>query len=1013
MRYPCLPSTVVLHRQMTSPFPDRSGQIFGRELDIAHLLDRSRQRGITAVVGRPQMGKSWLLMELASRLSLSAKPSPSPIDVPHLFAPPTCLVGTFELQAVADDFLLRAVVDLYSRWLSDSTYLQQAQATYQLQKKDLIGKTGEAVGSIFEAISKLVSPLEGVGKLVKGTFEGLAQANRDLLDGKSQLPQLQIDQARELLELVSKITKCQLVLIFDQWEKSREIDKQADILDTFIRHVDEWPSCHIFLGMRPDEKPRAAIRQLQKFFPGIVEEYDLLPMRLDDPASRSDLLRFLRANVEAAAKVSDEDLLNTISGYPGTLAQWTSNYYASKLHTLEDFKKVASDANANRFAEFETLLPTLSESERRLSIRLVMLPANSNAEDWAALRTVVLEDGQAKDIDRIKKIGVIELVSPPTYGHTKRAEAAFQWFVINSYEELREVCEHLILNLGGQIQDIGPRDVPFATSLLTLDPLAFEMKLTHVAQGVCQAARTLFSNQDIAANKLIDGAAASTTSNPAHRLVAPLLAVGLLNALNDAKRQNALSARDAVLEQMRQLFHTYPDVALVRGQLASGLNNATVDAIEEAVPAHRDSLLDELRQLRSAYPEDAVVRLQLAGSLFNVSIAAKQENALDHRDDLVQELRLLSLAHPDDAAVRESATMAIFNSLNSAKEENALDRRDALLNELRHLHVTYPTDAVVSVRLARGLLNTAIAAKEEENPQRRADLLEELRQLSRTHPGDEAVRKNMSIAVFNELNYARVESAPDHRDARLDELRQLHSTNPTDAGILQLLAIALFQTRSDAKQEKDLNRRDALLEEQRKLYVTYPEDRNVRQWLAKSIANTLDDAQEENVPQRRDPLLAELWHLTEAHPDDAAVRNQMSVALFNSLVYAKQNGEVIRRDGLLDALRHLASGHPEDLVVIGCLAKGFFNVLIDAKEEGALDRRDALLEELRGLYRLYPNDIDVRQWLAKGIARTLVVVTSEGKTFAQEDAYLEELRQLANAHPEDTFIRQLFEAADT
>ena len=287
MRYPCLPSTVVLHRQMTSPFPDRSGQIFGRELDIAHLLDRSRQRGITAVIGRPQMGKSWLLMELASRLSLSAKPAPSPIDVPHLFAPPTCLVGMFELQTDTSDFLLRAVVDLYSRWLSDSTYIQQAQASYQLQKKDLIGRTGEAVGSIFEAISKLVVPLEGVGKLVKGTFEGLAQANRDLLEGGTQLPRLQIDQARELLELVSKITKSQLVLIFDQWEKSLEIDKQAGILDTFIRHVDEWPSCHIFLGMRPDEKPRAAIKQLQKFFPGIVEDYDLPPMRLDDSASRS------------------------------------------------------------------------------------------------------------------------------------------------------------------------------------------------------------------------------------------------------------------------------------------------------------------------------------------------------------------------------------------------------------------------------------------------------------------------------------------------------------------------------------------------------------------------------------------------------------------------------------------------------------------------------------------------------------------------------------------------------
>ena len=904
MRYPCLPSTVVLHRQMTSPFPDRSGQIFGREPDIAHLLDRSRQRGITAVVGRPQMGKSWLLMELASRLSLSAKPAPSPIDVPHLFAPPTCLVGMFELQTDTSDFLLRAVVDLYSRWLSDSTYIQQAQASYQLQKKDLIGRTGEAVGSIFEAISKLVVPLEGVGKLVKGTFEGLAQANRDLLEGGTQLPRLQIDQARELLELVSKITKSQLVLIFDQWEKSLEIDKQAGILDTFIRHVDEWPSCHIFLGMRPDEKPRAAIKQLQKFFPGIVEDYDLPPMRLDDSASRADLLRFLRANVEAAAKLSDEDLLNTISGYPGTLAQWTSNYYASKLHTLEDFKKVAIDANANRFAEFETLLPTLSESERRLSIRLVMLPATSNSEDWAALRAVVLEDGQAKDLDRIKRIGVIELISPPTYGHAKRAEAAFQWFVINSYEELREVCEALILSLGGQIQDIGPHDVPFATSLITLDPVATEMKLAPAAQGVCQAARTLFSNQDVAPDRLIEEPAASTTPKPAHRLVAPLLAVGLLNALNAAKKQNALSARDAVLEQMRQLFHAYPDVALVRGQFASSLFNVLVDAIEESAPTRRDELLDELRQLRSAYPDDTTVRLELAHALFNTSVAAREEKELARPDDLLEELRQLSRANPKDTAVREVMVTAVYNSLKAKQAQNALDRRDALLDELRGLRTTYPEDADVRQRLAMGLRNTFIAAKEEGDLQRRDDLLKELRQLARDYPKSESVRESMSVSVFNDLNFARIENALDRRDARVEDLRQLFITYPTDAGIRQLFAIALFQTTGDAKREKELSRRDALLEELRKLSITYPEDGAVRQWFAKTLANALDDAADEKQPE--DPLLNELWNLTAAHPDEAEVRKQMVAALLSSMVHAKERGDLNRRDALLDVLQQWA-----------------------------------------------------------------------------------------------------------
>ncbi len=957
------------------------------------------------------MGKSWLLMELASRLSLAAKPAPSPLDVPRLFAPPTFLVGMFELQTDASDFLLRAVVDLYSRWLSDSTYLQQAKASYELQKKDLIGKTGEAVGSIFEAISKLVVPLEGVGKLVKGTFEGLAQANRDLLEGGTQLPRLQIDQARELLELVSKITKSQLVLIFDQWEKSLEIDKQAGILDTFIRHVDEWPSCHIFLGMRPDEKPRAAIKQLQKLYPGVVEDYDLPPMRLDDPASRSNLLQFLRANVDGATKVSDEDLLNTIAGYPGTLAQWTSNYYASTLHTLEEFKKVAADANVNRFAEFETLLPTLSDSERRLSIRLVLLPATSNTEDWSALRTVVLEEGQAKDLDRIKRIGVIELISPPTYGHAKRTEAAFQWFVINSYEELREVCELLILNLGGQIQDVGPRDVPFATSLITLDPVALEMKLTPVAQGVCQAARTLFSNQDIAADKLIAGAAASTPPKPTHRLVAPLLAVGLLNALNAAKKQNELTARDAVLEQMRQLFRAYPDVDLVRGQLASGLFNALVDAIEEKVPARRDQLLNELRQLRSAYPDDTTARLELAHALFNTSVAAREEKELARPDELLEELRQLSHSNPKDTAVREVMVTAVYNSLKDAKEQNALDRRNALLEELRGLRTTYPEDADVRHRLGMGLRNTFIAAKEEGDLQRRDDLLKELRLLARDYPESASVRDSMSVSVFNDMNFAREENALDRRNADFEELRQLCATYPNDAAIRQLFAIALFQTRSDAKRENDLNRRDALLDELRKLSATYPEDGAVRQWFAKSLANSLDDAADEKRPE--DPLLTELWNLNIAHPTDAAIRKEMLLALLSSLVHAKDQGKLDRRDAVLDVLRQLGSDNSNDPLARACLAGGLYNTLLEVKKEGALDRRDALLEELRGLYRLHPDDIDVRQWLAKGLATTLAAASSEGKPFTYEDILLEEVRQLLNANPEDAIIRQLFEILDT
>ena len=41
-------------------FEDRSDRLLGRERDLDALQDRVRFRGMTAVVARPQMGKSWL-----------------------------------------------------------------------------------------------------------------------------------------------------------------------------------------------------------------------------------------------------------------------------------------------------------------------------------------------------------------------------------------------------------------------------------------------------------------------------------------------------------------------------------------------------------------------------------------------------------------------------------------------------------------------------------------------------------------------------------------------------------------------------------------------------------------------------------------------------------------------------------------------------------------------------------------------------------------------------------------
>ena len=524
---------------MGGEFPDRSSILFGRNPDLFHLLRRAENTGITAVAGRAQMGKSWLLTELARRLS----------------APPSRYVlGFTESLGETPDLLLRAVADLYTRWLSDSNYWEQARVVWQQQKKDLVSNVGKAFGAIVEKISKIsAKPVEAVGGLVKETFEGLASANRELLTGGIQLPRLQIEQGRDLLALVFQITGRRLVLVLDQWEKSPAIELETNILDAFVRHLDEWPPCHIFVGVRSDERPAAAVNGLRDGFPGTVEVYDLPPMHLEGSAS-GDLVQHVRERVPAAVQVAEQKLLEMIAGYPGTVARWTSSFSAQTVKT-DELKALADDANAYRFAEFKVLVPGLSDDERCLAMRFALLPSAGSEGGWKALRDVVLQGLQARYLDALKRKKLLEVNTPPSYGHAKRSEAALQCFTDDYREELREESGALIVRLGSRVGHTGPEVLPFVEALIALFPIATDLDLPSLPQAVCGSAVSLAGIQTVARETLLS---AVETDGVRLAAVAPLLAMGLFNALNDAKQEEALEWRDALLDELQQLAGAIP-----------------------------------------------------------------------------------------------------------------------------------------------------------------------------------------------------------------------------------------------------------------------------------------------------------------------------------------------------------------------------------------------------------------------------------------------------------------------
>ena len=143
----------------------RADRLFGREADLDRLQQRTRRTGLTAIVGPAQIGKSWLLMEVARRLHRENKPR--------------CLVGFTRSPKGASDPLLQVVSDLYQRWLLDAAALEQLSTVWEQQKGGLLPAFGKFVGKLSEKAGKIV-PFVGElgGTAIKEALEGLVAAER-------------------------------------------------------------------------------------------------------------------------------------------------------------------------------------------------------------------------------------------------------------------------------------------------------------------------------------------------------------------------------------------------------------------------------------------------------------------------------------------------------------------------------------------------------------------------------------------------------------------------------------------------------------------------------------------------------------------------------------------------------------------------------------------------------------------------------------------------------------------
>jgi hypothetical protein len=708
---------------------------FGRQPDVNYLLGRANAPGVTFVVARPKMGKTWLLLEVAQRLS---EPGPDGNG-------PAFLIGYHECKG-GEALIQYTVQDLYTRWLGQASLREQALQVWGQQKEGLLSKAAGAVAAIFGGVGKLTGAVpDAVGDLVKGTIDGLVSANNKLKSGDLDVPRLSYDNSRDLVSALAKISGRRIVMIFDAWEKAADGAGEQAFLGNYLSHREEWPQVHFIVGIRNPSltdkanDPAWAAAQDLKNSSGAVQILPLAPLHLEEAGERARLLAYLRQQLPAASAVPDASLISILNAYPGTLERWMEK---PGLATAADLQSEADDAEGFLYRELDRLLPSLNMDQLTLAVRLALLP-RASPDTWPVYAPVVME-GVPDDVRlECSELGVLEGDDVPTFGHDTRHRAVALWFTGKGKYRPRVQKEgsRLIAEFGPRIDFAAPARVPLTAGIRTVFRTVGGGGLLPLAQ-VIGAANQAFWNENPGPAILAVQPWPGTPDQ--RRQLAEFFGRAFYNVIIDARTAQDLGQALAVLDLLRKLHLDFPDQLVVRQRFAMML----VDVISMVRSAGKkpdvDALTDELKRLHLASPPEDGVWREYALALYNTAQDAQQRKAFDEAPPLVDEWRALMPNPPDVRSLRERSSLLALLVEEGERLGQKPEVLNAWLDELRTSAAAYPTEPFLRGRLAHALCMRGIYARERQDYTVSDSIIDQLNHLFSQFPTEEALGEELA-----------------------------------------------------------------------------------------------------------------------------------------------------------------------------------------------------------------------------------------------------------------------------
>ncbi|MEM1109395.1 MAG: hypothetical protein AAGH99_11985 [Planctomycetota bacterium] len=637
------------------PLDNHQGEMFGRRADITKLTEKAQSPGFTAVVARPQAGKTWTLHAIG-----------------HGLAQQGSLVGYHEITAEQEP-IKYALIDLYTRWLASASFLKQGQSLLKRHQNRLVTGAGQAVGRLAEAVLGLgqtasagTLPLKDVGKPVREAFDGLARAQTDLQTAGLVVPPLTRELTRDLLQVLYDLTGKPAVLVLDAWEKSRRLKDDQDVVSYWLSHRNDWPPLHIFAGVRrpdPDDPDRGdeglrAAEQLDQVFAS-ASIYPLLHMDLTDKAERANLLDHVRVAFPAAADLSDDELLAMIGGsdasnlepFAGVLGRWRESTQA-QIADAEALSNTADDAHHYRYGELKTLYQSLDGDAKKIALRLALLP-RMDPTIWEAVRDAVLLGCEEEQLDLLKERELLldnGPSDPPTFGHDTRHAAASRYAAEVYKTAASREADQLAVEIASAITNTTEQTLPHSICLIEISQYQERLNLSASTIQIWRAAMTLFGIPQLSIQL-------GDIQAPVIDKCCVLIAIALFNTLNHAKQKNDLERRDQILQEIRELQKQYPQEA-VNEKLAKALFNTLNHTKQENDLERRDQILQEIRELQKEHPQEAVNE-KLAKALAVYSVEKLETEDWEESQPFIADLTQL-ITDQDDKISEEARRVTRF-----------------------------------------------------------------------------------------------------------------------------------------------------------------------------------------------------------------------------------------------------------------------------------------------------------------------------------------------------------------